>query len=186
MVQLTRRMEKIKFQSFGKVKMKVQTLDNDKELCKLYEQKNEKDCDEDAINQRINNKIIEYQLKDYEKKLKCLKQLKTEKGKSAAVFKLKEKIVGSKKVGQEAVSMKDPISGDLIVDNAELKEASVSNQSPLDNFKEEFEAMEALHEIGMKEDFNTDSSISEEDYGMFLEQIAKKKLGLSCAKLSSS
>ena len=41
MVQLTRRMEKIKFQSFGKVKMKVQTLDNDKELCKLYEQKNE-------------------------------------------------------------------------------------------------------------------------------------------------
>ena len=173
MVQLTRRMEKIKFQSFGKIKMKVQTLDNDKELCKLYDQKNEKDCDEDAINQRINNKIIEYQLKDYERKLKSLRQLKTEKGKSAAVFKLK--------VGQEAVTMKDPISGKLIVDNDKLKEASVkyvsyllTYRSPLEDFKEEFESMESLHELRMEEDINSESSISEEDYGVFLKQIAKK------------
>ena len=159
-------------------------MDNDKELCKLYEQKNEKYCDEDAINQRINNKIIEYQLKDYEKKLKSLRQLKTEKGKSAAVFKLKEKIVGSKKVGQEAVSMKDPISGELIVDNDKLKEASVNyvsnlltNRSPLEDFKEEFETTEALHELRMNEDIITESSISEEDYGVFIKQIAKKNLG---------
>jgi hypothetical protein len=51
--------------------------------------------------------------------------LKEEKGKSAAVFKLKEKIVGSKKVCQEAITMKDPLSGELIFENEKLKEASV-------------------------------------------------------------
>ena len=126
MSQLSRRMEKIKFQSFGKVKKKVQSLENDKELSKLYEQKHAKDCDEEVIDQRINNKLLEHQLKDYEKKLSSLKQLQSEKGKSASIFRLKEKIVGSKKVSQEAVSMKDPVSGELIVDNDKLKEASVN------------------------------------------------------------
>ena len=181
MIYLTRRMEKIKFQSFGKVKIKVQTLDNDKELDKLYDQKNQKDCDEDAINEKINNKLIEYQLKDYERKLKSLNSLKNEKGKSAAVFKLKEKIVGSKKVAQEQVSMKDPVSGELIVENDKLREASVkyvsnllTNRSPLEDFKEELEIMESLHDLRMKEDINDESSISDEDYCVFLKQIAKK------------
>ena len=51
------------------------------------------------------------------KKLHYLKKLKKEKGTSAAVFKLKEKIVGSKKISQEAVSMKDPDTGEIIVEN---------------------------------------------------------------------
>ena len=114
MIQVSRRMEKIKFQSFGKVKKKVYSMETDKELSKLYEQKDNGNCEHEDIDQLINNKLHEHQLKNYEKKLSDLKRLKTEKGRSAGVFKLKEKIVGSKKTNQEAVTMKDPDSGELI------------------------------------------------------------------------
>ena len=117
MNQLTRRMEKIKFKAFGKVKRRFKTLENDKDLIKLYEQKANENVDQEKVDKDINNKILEYQMKDYEKKLYNLNKLKTEKGKSAAVFKLKNKIVGTKKVSQEEVPMKDPITGELIVEN---------------------------------------------------------------------
>ena len=97
----------------------------DKELEKLYEEKADNEADKYVIEEKISKKILEYQLKDYEHKLQCLKKLKEEKGRSAAVFKLKEKIVGSKKLSQEAVTMKDPETGDIIVENDKLKEASV-------------------------------------------------------------
>ena len=100
MMKVSRRMEKVKFQSFGKVKKKVHSLDTDKELSKLYNEKDKEDCDHDKIDQLINNKIHEYQLKNYEKKLSDLNRLKQEKGRSAVIFKLKEKIVGSKKTKQ--------------------------------------------------------------------------------------
>ena len=134
----------------------------------------------EEINVKINNKIHEQQLKNYEKKLADLKKLKNEKGKSAAVFKLKDKIVGNKKVGQEAVSMKDPVSGELIVEQEELKKASakyvsslLTNRPPLNEFKEEFECMEALHDLRMNEDSDS-LSISDGDYELFLKQVSKK------------
>ena len=113
MIQVSRRMEKIKFQSFGKVKKKVYSMETDKELSKLYEQKDNGNCEHEDIDQLINNKLHEHQLKNYEKKLADLKRLKTEKGRSAGVCK-KEKINGSKKTNQEAVTMKNPDSGELI------------------------------------------------------------------------
>ena len=156
MTQVSRRMEKVKFQSFGKVTKKVQSISTDKELDKLYEAKSSNDANKEEIDKQISIKILEHQLKEYEKKLHYLNKLKKEKGTSAAVFKLKEKIVGSKKISQEAVSMKDPDTGEIIVENEKLKEASVkyvsnllTNRSPKDEFKEEFKVMESLHEARM-------------------------------------
>ena len=181
MLKLSRRMEKIKFQSFGKVKKRMKTIANDRDLEKLYEKRGHKDADEDKINKEINNKLLEYQLRDYERKLICLKNLKEEKGKSAAVFKLKEKIVGSKKVCQEAVTMKDPLSGELIVENDKLKEASVKyvssllkNRSPKEEYKDEFNLMEHLHDIRSCNDYDSMNMITDEDYAQFLKQVAKK------------
>ena len=51
-------------------------------------------------------------------------ELKKVKGSSAAIYKLKEKILGSKKISQEAVSMIDPETGLMIVEKEKLKEAS--------------------------------------------------------------
>jgi CRISPR/Cas system-associated protein Csx1 len=157
MTQISRRMEKFKFQCFGKVTKKNNPITSDKELSKLYDEKAEKaenEKESEAIEAKINSKIIEYQLKDYEKKLKYLDKVKKEKGKSAAIFKLKEKIVGAKKQTQEAVTMKDPESGELIVENDELKKASVdyvskllTNRSPKVEFKDDFYLMESLQNI---------------------------------------
>ena len=177
-------MEKVKFQSFGKVTKKVQSISTDKELDKLYELKSTPEANKEDIDEQISNKILAYQLKEYEKKLHFLNNLKNEKGSSAAIFKLKEKIVGSKKISQEAVSMKDPETGEIIVENDKLKEASVkyvsnllTNRNPKEDFKEEFKLMESLHEVRMKEEDegSVPNDISDKDFNEFLKQISKKK-----------
>ena len=68
------------------------------------------------------------------------------------------------------------------MENEELKEASVryvsnllTNRCPLDDFKEEFIAMESLHNMRMNNDPDSESSISKDDFDNFLKEIAKKK-----------
>ena len=51
------------------------------------------------------------------------KKIKKKKGESAAIFKLKEKELGSRKEGSESVSMNDPETGEMICDPEELKRA---------------------------------------------------------------
>ena len=160
-------MEKNKFKSFGKVKRKITSVTNDKDLRKLYEEKVKNDEDENIqLDEKINKKILEYQVKEYERKLLYLNELKKEKGRSASVFKLKEKIVGSKKAVQEAVSMKDPATGELILENEKLKEASVryvsnllTNRSPKEEYRKEFNIMESMHEIRMNDSDEDDSGV---------------------------
>ena len=122
-----------------------------------------------------------HQLKEYEKKLHHLNQLKKEKGKSAAIFKLKENIVGIKKTCQEAVTMKDPESGELIVENDKLKEASMkyvsnllTNRCPKIDYQEEFNLMESLHDERYKEASADENLLTVEDYKTFIKQISKK------------
>ena len=104
--------------------------------------------------QKIRNELISQQHKEFEKKLANLSEVKKTKGRSAAIFKLKESILGSKKVGQEAVAMEDPENGMLIVEKEKLKEASskyvsklLTNRDPKCEYKREFEFMESLHTI---------------------------------------
>ena len=47
------------------------------------------------------------------------------------MFKLKEKVLGSRKEGSESVSMNDPVTGQMICDPEELKRASVDYLSSL-------------------------------------------------------
>ena len=183
MTHISRRMEKFKFQCFGKVTKKNHSITYDKELSKLYDEKAEKaenETESEAIEAKINSKLIEYQMKDYEKKY--LDKVKKEKGKSAAIFKLKEKIVGAKKQTQEAVTMKDPESGELIVENDELKRASVdyvskllTNRSPKVEFKDDFYLMESLQKLRALETYVIQTDISDKDFEDFLKQISKKK-----------
>ena len=103
----------------------------------------------------VPRKLLEKQRKDYEVKLDYLTEVKRVKGKSAAIFKLKDKIVGSKKEGMESVSMNDPISGDMICDPEELKRVSVayfSNLLTKDEYKQNLHILKLLHEHRMTED----------------------------------
>ena len=64
------------------------------------------------------------------------------------MFKLKEKVLGSRKEGSESVSMNDPVTGQIMCDPEELKRASVDylssllrNRDPKEEFKEDLKTL---------------------------------------------
>ena len=116
---IDRQMTKAKFASFGKVKVKSKD-ENDMELESLQLQKiqiarNQEDKEKESKLENIDNKmanvISTIQSNQFERDLKILEGVRREKGKAAAVFKLKEKILGKKKGGQEPTVLKDPATG---------------------------------------------------------------------------
>jgi hypothetical protein len=104
------------------------------------------------------------------------------KGKSAAIFKLKEKIVGSKKKGMESVSMNAPISGDMICDPEELKKVSVAylstlltNRDPKDEYKQHLDILKLLHQHRMKEECTDEEDLTEKDFLEMIKKLQRKK-----------
>ena len=181
---ITKLMNKIKFQSFGKVKIS-QGLERNKELDELYKLKSKavmenNENEANNLDEKIGKELLVQQRIQFEKKLKDLSEIRKEKGASAAVFKLKENILGSKKVGQEAVSMEDPQTGNLIMNKEDLKKASIkyvssllTNRNPKDEYKEEFEIMESLHEVRAQEEHEIDE-LTETDFRNLIKQLTKK------------
>ena len=77
--------------------------------------------------------------------------------------------------------MKDPESGELIVENDELKRASVdyvskllTNRSPKVEFKDDFYLMEYLQKISAHDAYVIQTDILDTDFEDFLKQISKK------------
>ena len=111
--------------------------------------------------EQLDNKIIEEieikRKKELEKELNELKQIKIKKGKSAAIFKLKEKIVGSKKNSQEATTLKDPKTNCDVNTVDDIKRVSLdycknllTNRDPKKEFENVLESKYLLHETRMK------------------------------------
>ena len=185
MTRLENKTSKIKYKSFGKVK-NSRGMENDKELEVLYSEKtmatSPKEIQE--VEDKIAGKLLEKQRKEYENKLEHLKNIKKEKGKSAAIFKLKEKVIGSKKEGMESVSMKDPVSGSMICDPEQLKQASteylsklLTNRDPKDGYQRGFETLRLLHDSRMSEELENEDKLTYQDFENMLKKIKKKKAG---------
>ena len=126
--------------------------------------------------------LLEIQRKQYEYKLKALEELKDIKGKSACIFKLREKILGVKKTSQESVAMIDPTNGDMLVTEKEINKASIdhlanllSNRDPKPAFTEEYNYQISLHEERMhEEDTNEDSGFSDEYFNNLMKHLQRK------------
>ena len=116
---------------------------------------------------------MDLERKDFKKKLKYLEDVQKEKGSSAAVFKLKEQIMGSKKTGQEAVCMEDPETGEIIVEREKLKEASVRYKE----YKRKFEIMEKLHDISSMEGSTEGIKLTEDDFQNLMNHLSRKNKG---------
>ena len=175
--------KKIKFKCFGKVQSS-RRLEGDKDLNLLYKEKCKAVTVEEiqAIDDKISGKLLVKQREEYEAKLEHLKTLKKEKGRSAAIFKLKEKVLGSAKDGMESVSMNDPVSGKMICDPGELKSASVSylsnlltNREPKDEYKQHIEILKQLHAVRMSEEISTSDILTRKDFDDMLKNLKKKK-----------
>ena len=107
---------KIKFQSFGKTKPKAKKNITDNNKKKTQHKKDA------AIKQKETEKV-ERQIE----KIKSKNQ-----GRAGNVFRIRKDIAGHKKAGQEASSIKDPTTGELLVTKDEIKKGDpqvLCNQS---------------------------------------------------------
>ena len=66
----------------------------------------------------------------YEKELNSLDNLKKNKGKSAAIYSLRDRILGKKKTQQEQIYLKDPDSGEEIYSPKKLKKLLGASAGP--------------------------------------------------------
>ena len=178
-------MDKVKYQSFGKVSFS-DTSEVDKPLRKLYEEREDcirKENDEkiQAVEKNISELLVKKQRIEYEKKLKALNTLKRTKGKSAAIFDLKDKILGEKKVQQEAVVMENPENEELIFDAEKIKSVSLNyltnllkNREPKEEYEKELQVINILHEKRMVEDKEDEDTFSHNDFQELLKNLGKK------------
>ena len=113
---IEKELTRIKFVSFGKVKVRngpktSKTLDSlQKEKIKCYDEEEagiERDARIKDIDEKIASNLLTEQRKRFENELNLIKDLKKSKGKAAAVFNLKSKVVGSNKAKQEATILID-------------------------------------------------------------------------------
>ena len=149
----------LKYQFFGTVKFRSKST-TDKKLDNLQSEKLA--CDDPEKNSIIESGIstqLEKKRKEIlEKQIINLKNVKNKKGKTAAIFQLKDSVVGSKKVEQEATVIMDPITKCEVDSVEDIKRVSLNyckelltNRSPNFGFEDTVELKNEIHELRMNE-----------------------------------
>ena len=110
---------KIKFSSFGKVK--VSKKKGDEKLENLMKQR-QKDPNDDDIEAKIAKRIMEIKSEAMTKELKILKQ---NKSRTTNLFRILRSIKGNNKTGPEATAVKDPVTGEMVTDVKAIKETAL-------------------------------------------------------------
>ena len=131
--QIEKELNSIKYAVFGKVKVS-ETNKNVRQLEQLQVKKNaivnsnavDKTERLEKVDKEMASTLKNIEKENYEKDIKYLEGLKNEKGKSAAVFGLREKILGNKKRPQERVVLSDPKTGKDVSTPAEIKKVSLN------------------------------------------------------------
>ena len=178
-------MNKVKFKSFGKVSF-TNKAEFDKPLETLYDEKRQYSVDETnaekiaEVEAKISDHLLKNQRSEYEKKLENLKTLQNTKGRSAAIFNLKAKVIGEKKVQQEATSIEDPITGEIIFDTNQIKATSLNylknllkNREPKEEYKNDMKVINILHEERTKEDVEEVNDLTHDDFSRLMKHLEK-------------
>ena len=188
MNNIEKKLNKIKFKAFGKVRRQPSLPD--KELRKLvalkekvYSEPTVKRSEVEKVESDLNKKLIELQREDLEKEVKTIKATIAQKGRAAAMFKLFESVNGPKKLGQDPVAMIDPKSNKLVFDPSEIKKISLeycynllqkSTANP--GFENEIFVQDMLHlaRNETNEDFDDSGDITVNDMKSRMKKLAKK------------
>ena len=152
--------------SFGKVKFRKSSSTN-KKLDKLFKAKQTcSDADEKLqLDKEIESELEAKRKQNMNKRLEYLRNLKKKKGTAAAVFNLKEAVVGKKKVEQEATVLFDPETKSEVNCVEGIKRVSLNyckklltNRVPNPGYEHIIEMKSKLHEARMM-DFNPDAEL---------------------------
>ena len=132
------------------------------------------------VEAKISDHLLKNQRSEYEKKLENLKTLQNTKGRSAAIFNLKAKVIGEKKVQQEATSIEDPITGEIIFDTNQIKATSLNylknllkNREPKEEYKNDMKVINILHEERTKEDVEEMNDLTHDDFSRLMKHLEK-------------
>ena len=180
---------KAKFKAFGKVKIRTNSKTN-KDLQVLQKEKanalerNDARLDEDLdqIEKKMAETLLSEQRKGFETELNMIKDMKYKKGKSASIFTLKSKIVGKKKMEQEATVIVNPDDRKEITEPAEIRKVSLeyckkllTNREPKGKYEEDIQLKVKVHEKRMKEIHNNDIIFSRKLFEKSWTALTTKK-----------
>ena len=129
---------------------------------------------------RFKMKIAGYE-ENWGNEIAKLKDIRNKKGKSAVVFNLKEKVLGSKKAQQEPAVIKDPITNKLVTDVESIKKVSLkycvnllTNIKPKPEYEQFIEMKKEIHNERMAEVIENDVEFSETLFNDCLKILKKK------------
>ena len=135
----------------------------------------------EEINDKIALKLKTIKEKQFEKDINHLKELRKNKGKAAATFHLKDKILGNKKTQQEPVVVIDPETGSEVTKPTDIKKASLKycvdllkDREPKEEFREIVQNKDVLHQERMREDVIDD--IEELPFEVFTKTLSILKV----------
>ena len=185
MNSINREMNRIKYKSFGKVKFKAQHANN-RNLDKLQKENrsimnNPKKIEE--INLEIAEEIEKVRKDNLEKELDHIKDLKNKKGKIAAVFNIKESIIGNKKSVQEPTTLINPDTNMEVTSVNEIKSVSLkyckkllTNRPPKADFEEILQEKYDAHELRMVQKIEDhENSLSNEMFNSAFRRLKLNK-----------
>ena len=159
-----KKLDKIKFAAFGKTTIRKKTNAQSKYVPVNMEPK----------------ELLQKQSDRVEKEINDLKEMNMPKG--TQIFKIAERIRGPKGGNQEPSAVRDPTTNEVVVSTKEVKNIVLDycsevlkNNVPKDNFKDEINLKELLHDIRMDNKAASNVSISEETFKKVMEKIKKGK-----------
>ena len=186
---IDRELKNVKFRAFGKVK--INNKKGEALLDKLIKEKDRIMCrsdDEETKEKKleeIDSKIV-LQLKNVqrnkmEKEIENLQKIKKEKGNAAAIFKLKNKIIGKKSEPDAPSVMLDPVTKLPILEPAQIKQTCVDyvsnlliDREPKAEFAEDIKLKKQIHEVCMKERLVHEPEYTEEMFNQTLKTLKRK------------
>ena len=157
----------IKFSAFGKTRSKS---------IKARGAKIAKQSSEEADN----HELIKRQSQKMEDEIIRVKSQNL--GRVGSIFKMKEVLNGPKKGGQEPTAIKDPITGELVVSNEEIKKVTLAycvdnltKKSTDKDVEKEKELRKTAHELRMKEEDTEELEIGWNDFEEVMKKFGLKK-----------
>ena len=162
---IDKELTRTKFACFGKVKIhskskeqkSLENLQMEKLLVNNNPPENHIEIIQ-SIDQEMATTLKEIERNKLEKDMRQLENLKENKGRAAAVFSLKDKILGKKKVSQDQVVLTDPVTGKDVYTPAEIKRVSLDylvnilkTEEPSEKYAEEVARRKEVHYERMEE-----------------------------------
>ena len=171
---------KIKFKAFGKTKPNVKCVKNVLKLNKCQKTCENTSCDNCKNQAQRDEDLHDKQTQRIESAVN--KVMQSSHGRAGNIYKMKKDIVGPKKTPQEAAAIRDPKTGEMIVDKEKIKEITLkycvdnlTNNKPDEEVKEKVMKRKEDQLKKMEDTTGETFVVTIEDFNQVLAKFAMKE-----------